>query len=687
VPCFAGIISAEAPVTTPALLPTSGNYNVTAGATGAYVAWFNSPYVFGMKLNADGTPNVATRKLLASDAPDPISYAWPSVYAVDDSFYVSYVPKGSSSTRVLRVDGGVDAQLPFNETLVWNGSRFLAVDSDGFQLFATLYDRNLTVVVPRAAIRTAEYFVYFSSAGGKFLMTTTPKASYNNGTPQKLNGVIIDNDGKSSVVPLPNYIPTYGTAVATNGAEYLLVWQTDALHVVAQHFSPSGTPSSDLFAVAARTSVGLLSPVAAWSGSEYVVSWAIGDAFTKTGRSYAHVRGTTTSDAADAPSQYIGLMSSPNGAFGVYANSDGILVMQRLDVADTPHPFLLSETSQFAVDIASADLSTTGVLWRESNFLMFGRLDASGQPLDGNGIVVGAGYDTARVVAGPLDFLVVRNHGLSIQAQLISRDGKPVGAEKTIFTAGPNNYLVGFDAVWNGSSFTLLWSTSAGIDGAVILPSGDVGGTLPPYAVGPVIIAGGSPPLAVFGTGTLKGKFLDATLSFTMQSGGDLRPIAIATSGKDYLLLAGKANTNYGVYPPVTTFDLLVTRFDAHGVAVDGPLTLISGAKMVYGQFGPATLDNVSAVWDGNNYRVAWLDDARQLVVATIDHAQLFCNCLTSKIGVPMPTQASNARIASPGCGRLLVLYDRAASDPWFGQQERAFVRDLDVPRHHAAGR
>jgi len=676
VPCFAGIISAEAPVTTPALLPTGGVYTVVGGPSGAYVAWFNGPYVFGMRLNADGTPNVATRKLLGSDARDSESTG-PNVYAVDDSIYVAYVPKGNTTTlRVLRVDGGVDVTLP-NATLMWNGSRFLAIDGITVDFSGTLYDRNLNVVVSRFFVRNGtDSFVFLNSAGGKFILGTTPRINSTTDGTAKLNAVIIDNDGKTTVTSLPNYIQYYRPALISNGAEYLFVWQTDPLHLIAQHFSPAGAPASDLFAVAARTQLGIQFPTGAWSGSEYVVSWAITDGWTQTGQSYGHVRGTTASVEADAPSTSLKLMSSPNGAFAVYTNRDFIPLIQRLDVADTPRPFILGGRAQSAVDIASADISTTGVLWRESEHLWFGRLDASGQPLDGNGILLGGPYEPARVIAGPLDFLVIRNAG-SIRAQLLSRDGKLVGAEKTIFTPSQYDYVTSFDAVWNGSSFTILWSTTAGIDGAVILPTGDVGGTLPPYALGPVTLAGGSPPLAVFGTGTLRGKFLDSSLSFPIQTGGVLRPIAVATSGKDYLILAARMNTNYS---SATTWDVLVTRFDARGNVIDAPLMLMTGAQLSYPN-GQPTIVNFGVLWDGNNYRAAWLDGSNQLVVATIDHAQV-----TTSV-VPVPGGLGlNPRIASPGGGRLLVLYDRAVSDPWFGQENRAFVRDIDVPRHHAAG-
>jgi len=675
VPCFGSIISGEAPVAIPTLLPSHGSYAIAASATRRYVVWFEPPYVFGMDLLPDGQPDVRTRKLLATDAPTGY-YLPPAVIAVDDSFYVGWLASDKSAYRLLRVDGGVDTRLPFTTDvrLAWNGSRFLAVTEDyGSQVIAALFDRNGNTVVAPFVVRTGDWYRNVDSAGGKFFITMRPPI-YSATTTVKTTGIVMDNDGKWKIVPLPD-TSEFGTALASNGSEYLFVWQIDALRVLAQHFTPSGDPSGDLFAVAVRTSTGFSTPMAAANGSDYVVSWGIGNGSTLFTREYATVHGSTATGAGPLPATYLGLYSSPAGALTAWTGDGSVAMVRRLGANDVPHPLVLSGTDQGALDVA-ANATATAVVWNESNALRFGRFDAIGTPLDGNGIILGEVNGSARVFAGPLDFLVLRPSGYQLFAQVITNDGQLVGDPKPLAPPPlPNTYpyVTTFDASWNGSAFVVLWSTPVGIGGATVLPNGAVGDTIAPYALGPVVVSAAGPrTLAVFGNSPLKGQFLDSGLAFPMQTGGYFTPTGIASSGKDYVVVATRSKS----FNP-STYDTDITLFDSNGQAIGGPFPIVFDAP------NPVRID---VLFDGNDYRIAWIDSARRIITAVVTHDSFLCYCIKNETIVPVdeqPQSVSSLAIASPGGGRLIVLYQRSEVDPWMGAHSRAYLRSIDERRHH----
>lgn len=471
----------------------------------------------------------------------------------------------------------------------------------------------------------------------------------------------------------------YYQSIASDGHDYLLVYQMPQNGEIAQHMSAAGQlleqhPLPILYPVGGYTIL--------WSGSAYVVAAQAGAVpeVIRLDRTGAAIDTKAVSLTNQGVSSRVVLATNGRQVLMSWAETtDRVVSFAGLLDSDFTLvqrvPIGLTATVQTAPSIASNGTNLFAV-WVEGTTIYGARLSLTGQRLgdpiklttspinlpprviwDGQAYVVASwmGYNlltTTRVAAdgtvlqaaqkkvfsdciGDFDlasdgsetvFVVAAkcfDTGGLIAAR-VHRDGNP----EPKITIAPTGMLAGSPrAAWNGTELLVVWREMFGSQNTLLAP--------PTYRSN-VRAARVSPSMTLLDPDPLR---------IAVSDDQDNTMPQVASDGRDFLV----AWTRTGV------------DVRARTVRADGTLGDVIPA------LGKGTAS--SMVWDGQRYAVAFSSYAGNTFVRRIGDALQIVN--------DGPDLTYDASLATPGGGALIAAYDRVASEPVYGTVPRVFVKGV----------
>ena len=302
---------------------------------------------------------------------------------------------GTYRQRVHR-DGSVESHGAIPEhflDVVWSGSRYAALHSMGGALRLRISDPSLqtgdeTAVAP-------DGWGWIGSNGSQLLVLRARWDLYN----YHLTARVFDEHGSPLTAEQPLWSKTYArwqspefekAAISWNGTRFLVTWPyLDTIY--AAFVSPAGAVQELSFPgkPAAGTSVGV-----AWDGFAHLIAWSESPSFEARGTLIASDGTILETLDLGVPSQEMSVASNGE-VFFVATSRDRIIVRSTGENrVSAPEPLSFSFAEQRSAAM-SANTSNLFVAWEENQKIFASRLSPRGEPLDGRGIEIGAGYFTS----------------------------------------------------------------------------------------------------------------------------------------------------------------------------------------------------------------------------------------------------------------------------------------------------
>lgn len=339
--------------------------------------------------------------------------------------------------------------------------------------------------------------------------------------------------------------------------------------------------------------------------------------------------------------------------------------------------------------------------WRPDGTRAFARVSATGEPLDGSGVLLPGGSQVPVAAASNGDgfLLVWPSHGGRLRGVRIGADGRPVdpspfevdpGAGKramnrvAVASDGQDYFVVwdqrdqnndfaleivgtripalgpvsdsppvrissgeGHDpaVAWTGESFLVAWFP---LEGAVTRGRPGAGVLAARVAVDGEVLPG--PPIFVGSQDTLEYRNLTV----------------VASPGMALIAWDGFPESHSG---PMTTYGV---RVDARGRMLDrSPLSLVRRSL---------SFDGVAAAWSGTHFLLTWVvggHTSRDLRAARIDPSGDTVD--PDGFVVASSTDAEyDQAVVGVGSGRSAVVYTRDASEAAYNEAARVFLRFVD---------
>jgi hypothetical protein len=655
----AEIVTPERPVADLRLAADAGTWcSVVSGDTKAYaICGLYSGNRYRIDLGRDGTPLLSTRVPFCG--PTSLwTMAGDALYYTDTTENAIFVWRfGGDGEARIDGTGAKDARLTWN-----GGSLFLLTYTNVQTLMGAIVDTALHVVVAPFPIMpaTPAWQMAIASAGGGFMIVTRDTA--------RVSAALVDARGTVHTLAPP--APSVASSLlASNGSEYVYVWQRDRTPITLQRYSPSGDKIGDLEVVADNASGRVIASSVVWTGSDYLIGWIDGDV------SWMRTLG-------GAP-QLLG-EGTPNlvaGRAGVYLTMSHAYYppaperIRRLDTNDAERTLSYGPLYQ-SYPAMAMNGGESAVVWLEDNQVRFARVRADGTHPDGAGTPLPIGNNKNPALASDgFNYFAAWIDKPHVYGLFVSRDGRVAGAPFVI--GDENNDTQGAPAVtWSGTSYLVTWShSSVGVGaGAAVTPSGSVApfqyggnGSAPSVSAGPRT-------LVVYQTfeeipySKIRGVFLDAAGSpfdiVRELQAGEWRYLAdprVVTNGRDFLLT--------WILNTTSKHEAWMARVDDRGRTIGNPLRIASTDD------ANARLFAIPIV-DGAGYRVAIGGDAAMpLFVARVTDATFACLCLDDR--VPIPVTAAARPLAAAAWGDVVaVSYVRA--DKY--DVQRVFVRFVFTP-------
>jgi hypothetical protein len=497
-------------ISIPELRPTSGAevpwVPLATNGANLFTAWVTSrngdTAVFGARLSLQGrTLDSLGLRLVGTDA----SYGRAAV-VWNGSEYVTFAPS-SAGIVVARVrdDGSVVGTRQIAEPgvfmigdAIWNGSHYALLIREGSE--------NGTVA--KLLIASSDFAIEKSrqlndatfATGGAALATDGINSLLVWETFTATSDVVRAQRLDDAGAPLggPQTVPTgaetdhrslgnFWPAVAWNGISYTIVWMSSGIAGVT--FSTPGT-----FGVPFRvTNEQATFPSIAWNGHEHLVTWthmawaADGDFHLDGARmsSSGAVISSTTLSASNVGEAQAALSGFGSGFIGVWLG----------DIfGGVGHAPLTSRYYDQGHPLLAASQAHVLAFWGEAGGIYAGRLDLDGAPLDGGGLRIAPparSGDMTLLLAlsnGDVDLVAWTNAANEIRIQRLT-------AERTLLDPGGGTLLTANG--WNpsmvgasdGKNFLLVWTQwpfgggPANLVSVMIAPRGPI--TTAPHAMAP----------------------------------------------------------------------------------------------------------------------------------------------------------------------------------------------------------
>ena len=657
-----------------------------------------------------------------------------SIAANGDGFFAAWADgrdaAGIYGTRIAADGHALDPTGIFlcsgiHPKVLWNGRYWLVLSSDqsNSRIYATTVDRDGHVVTPQTLIVTAAAAVFGAQYAATNGSNTVVAYLRSDGAPYgSLEVAVLDENGAALAVnvrlPFTPAANHFAPSIASNGDGYFVEWFVFAgtnSGIEGVRLDANGTPIdtapilihstavvgdapsiySDghdyLFAallndfsttllrrinadgtLGTRIAQPQSSPLLAWTGDRYVMLY--GDA------SHLAMRALDRDGNSLDQGKTISVASNQN--FALAANGANVMLVQaQSEVVATPvdgRRYTPSPPSIIAFTATPQDASAIAAgnngfeaAWQEAGNAYVASLDANGNPLAIKRLGQGAhprlawngkSYDVAFVQPngtlsilspscatdldlasnGDITLLVWSdcNSGRIIGLRL--RDGQPLDAVPLVMSRHVTEYAheVHPRVAWNGSAFVVVWQDE--IPSRALSPI--------PATFGEIHALRLTPELT----------FLDFLPIEIADAAPSSRQPEIASSGLESLIVYTRGNW-----------------LEARLLANDGTLSAPITTRPL-----PDFHSNPAVTWNAGSYFVAWQQSSFQ-------HDTLFAARITRNgditPSIPLAAESSKPMVASDG--HLLLLYDRLATEPLYGGVMRAFLRMLDAPRVHAAGR
>lgn len=650
-------VTAELPVADLRLVP--GPYTACAvfsGATKAFavcnVAGGGQPYRYD--LAPDGQPILSSRTPVVGQA----------FAGVGDALFYATLSVDAIAVRRFGNDAEarVDAKAPSQPMLISNGGgSLLLIYASGGTMMGTIVDTDLQVTARPFAIMPAASWTRAASAGGGFLIAGHDSAGV-------VTAVIVDAAGRVHPMSLP--VPRLSfDAVASNGNEYLYLWQSDRTPLAAQRYSPAGEAIGDLQVIAQSASGNLFAPGAVWTGSDYLLTWAAGnDGWMRMLSGAPQSLGKGLPSAAAGPSGTYLTISPPNMA----------TTIRRLDTGGAEHVLSYNETTQWSPALVVDGLEAA-VVWNEAgdvdSNLRFGRIGADGTRRDGPGIALPMANVHPSIASDGTNRLIVWMADNRIQGLFVTRDSR-AGAP---FIIGEETHNQWPAVAWTGTKYIVTWQAGAfGFNvGAEVTPAGVVTPFLLSGTAFETIMAAGPRTLVVSaydGPGyvmKLSAGFLETPgFSYDLAQepqGGDAfySTLHAVSNGRDYLVAWTRHRAHHA--------EAWIARIDASGKIIGQPLQVATSDASWYGA-------SAVPLFDGTSYRVVVGGDAGQaLFVATVGDATFDCRCLDDRVDVPIDfdiAAAGHYFEAAASREAIVIAYERTYPH----DLPRVFLRFVRTP-------
>jgi hypothetical protein len=552
---------------------------------------------------------------------------------------------------------------------------------------------------PAVAFDGADYFVVWADArSGQYRIygtRVTPAADV-----LDPGGIAISssNGGNASV--------TFG------GANYLVVWQSDANDIYGARVTPTGVVL-DPAGIAVSTAPGYqIGPVVASDGADYLVAWTD----YRAGGNNEDIYGARVSAAgivldpagipvSTAPYEQWTPAIAFDGTNYLVAFSSQVRAYDVLGARVSPLGSVL-DPDGITLSLAATDESTPAVAFDGTNYLVawgeqrsgtYGiyaaRVTQAGDLLDGTGILVAAGaldQSSPRLVYGGTNYLVVwQNTDGGIDGARVSRDGAVLdpgvgaitiasGALDPAVASDGANYLVAWSDARNGLDLD-IYATRVSPDGTVLDPGG--------VPVSTTVGDQSAPTVAFDGTNYLlawqdlrNGADLDIYGARVSPHGTVLDPAGIPISTAPYDQTAPALAADGGN-------SLVVWEDDRSGADVDIDGTRVSpdGAVLDPGGMPISTAPNDQAAptvaFDGIDYLAAWTDwrsgTSPDVYASRISPAGSVLDPAGFAISATS-TDETSPGVAGGGPGRVAVAYDRVSPELPYAGATRVFLRFVD---------
>ncbi|HEY6138070.1 MAG TPA: hypothetical protein VI670_09935 [Thermoanaerobaculia bacterium] len=661
-------VTAELPVSDLRLVPDPyAGCSVFSGATKAFAvcAYAGGGQPYRYDLESDGSPILSSRVPIDAQA---------SAAAGDALFYAALLEDAVVVHRFgSDVEARIDTAAATQPALVWNGGGLLLLlYTSGGTMKGTILDTELHVAVPPFAVMPAASWTRASSAGGGFLIAGHDSAG-------GVTAVIVNSNGGVRPVGLPAPRVSYD-AIASNGNEYLYVWQRDRTPAAAQRYTASGEAAGDLQVVAQSGSGNLYYPSAVWTGSDFLISWSDnGDGWIRT------LNGPPQPAGKGIPS----LAAGPAGVFVTRSAPHEATVIRRLDTDGPEHVLDYTAAAQ-TVPILAVDGLDAAVVWNEgsSGEVRFGRTRVDGTHHDGTGTVLPVKAIFPRMAFDGTSYLIVWVGDKRVNGLFVGRDGRVTGAP---FVIADEPYAQIASITWTGTTYLVTWQSGffrLGA-GAAVTPAGSItpfqfGSTESESSAsaGPrtLVVSANSSPDYVYMKVT--GVFLDAAgapfdivRELNTTDSGFFGQVHAVSNGRDYLVTWTRHTANHA--------EAWIARIDDRGRVIGAPLQAAATDASWHGA-------GAIPLFDGANYRVVvGGDTAMPLYVATVTDATFACRCLDDRVAVPIDFDiAKQGRYFEAAASReaIVIAYEHAyPHDP--PRTFVRFVRTPPAPRRRAAGR
>ena len=312
--------------------------------------------------------------------------------------------RGDDSRLLTTPDlGGTVAGGGAHISVAWNGSVWLVI-VDGFDGTATgvVIDDSFSVVKPAFPIATAAGgSASVASDGRDFVVTWIGDA---------VHAAVVTADGSvrtpQTVAPAA---ASFGTSIVWSGDHYSTAWSDGSVHT--RDLGRDGAPISIDITIANSGT----NPSIAWNGT------TTGIAFTTAEAVAIVIVRAPLLPIVIGPGGHPSVASA-GGRFLVAYEQNGDVHSKLIDGPDAVLALSLSEqrNPHGVFDGANLDF-----VWEEEGHVFFGRSTPQGVPLDGAGIVLGAGSAPRIAMQGTMPIIVWTNFDNAILFQRIGREAAP----------------------------------------------------------------------------------------------------------------------------------------------------------------------------------------------------------------------------------------------------------------------
>lgn len=561
----AEVVTPERPVAEMRFAPDVNTWcSVASGDTKAYaICGLYSGNGYRIDLDREGTPLLSTRVPFCSPT-SSWAIAGDTLYYTDTTENAIFLWRfGSDAEARIEAISAKDVRLTWN-----GGSLFLLTYTNVQTLMGAIVDTALHVVVAPFPIMpaTPSWWTLVASAGGGFMIVTHDTA--------RVSAAIVDARGAVHALAPP--APSVASnLLASNGSEYVYLWQRDRTPIALQRYSPSGQKIGELEVAVDNASGRVTASSVVWTGSDYLISWNDGDAAWM--RTLGGAPQLLGDGNANLTAGRAGVFLTMTHAFYPPAPQR----IRRLDTNDSERTLSYGPLYQYNPAMA-VNGGESAVVWVEDKQVRFARVRADGTHPDGAGTLLPIGNKVPALASDGVRYFAAWIDKPHVYGLFIGRDGRVAG---TPFIIGDeNNDTQGAPAVtWSGTSYIVAWShSSVGVGaGATVTSSGGVApfqyggnGSAPSVSAGPrtLVVYRSSEE---FYYSKVRGVFLDAAGSpFDIVRDlltGEWRDVTeprVVTNGRDFLL-TWIINTHM-------SHEAWMARLDDRGRMIGNPLRAAS---------------------------------------------------------------------------------------------------------------